>query len=89
LNAPIGVSTVLAQLEAERPHVLLINIHLPRLDGWDLIAQMRKSGSTYSRSTRAAAVSGHAHPEDRERALAAGFQMFVPKGFEPTTLRLI
>jgi len=24
-------------------------------------------------------VSGQAHPEDRERALGAGFQMFVPK----------
>ncbi len=68
-----------AQLEAEHPHVLLINIGLPRVDGWELIAQIRTSGSKHSRSVRAAAVSGHAHPEDRERALGAGFQMFVPK----------
>ncbi len=74
-----SAQAALAQLEAEHPHVLLINIGLPRADGWELIAQIRKRGSTHSRSVSAAAVSGQAHPEDRERALGAGFQMFVPK----------
>jgi len=74
-----SAQAALAQLEAEHPHVLLINIGLPHLNGWELVAQIRKSGSKYSRSVKAAAVSGHADPEDRERALMAGFQMCVPK----------
>jgi signal transduction histidine kinase/CheY-like chemotaxis protein len=74
-----SAQAALAQLEAKHPHVLLVNIDLPQLEGWELISQIRKSGSKHSRSVGAAAVSGHAHAEDRERALVAGFQMFVPK----------
>ena len=81
-----SAQAALAQLEAEHPHVLLINIGLPRVDGWELIAKIRKSGSKYSRSVRAAAVSDHARPEDRERALVAGFQMFVPKSIDTEDL---
>ncbi len=74
-----SAQAALAQLETERPHVLLIDIDLAGMDGWELIADIRKSGSKYGRSVRVAAVSDHVRPEDRERLLGAGFQMFLPK----------
>jgi len=68
-----SAQAALAQLETERPHVLLIDIDLAGMDGWELIADIRKSGSKYGRSVRVAAVSDHVRPEDRERLLGAGF----------------
>lgn len=69
----------LTRLETEHIHVLLIDIGVPRMDACELLASIRRSGSRCGRAVRAAALSGHAHPEDRRRALAAGFQMFLPK----------
>ena len=69
----------LTRLETECPHVLLVDIGLPRMDACEFIAGVRRSDATYVRSVRAAAVSGHASPDLRQRALTAGFQMFLSK----------
>ena len=68
--------TVLRQV---RPDVLLSDLTMPRYDGYWLIRQVRQLPAESGGATPAAAVTGHAAPEDRVRVLRAGFQEHLPK----------
>ncbi len=69
-------------LSAWRPHVLLADIGMPVEDGYSLIRRIRARPPDKGGLTPAAALTAYAQPEDRARALAAGFQEHVAK---PTT----
>ncbi|TFW06777.1 hybrid sensor histidine kinase/response regulator, partial [Oxalobacteraceae bacterium OM1] len=76
-------------LAKSRPFdVIICDIGLPGLDGYGLIAQVRQHAS--ERRPYAIAISGYSQEEDRERALAAGFDHYVTKPLRGTNLlRLI
>jgi CheY-like chemotaxis protein len=64
-------------LLAKRPcEVLLADIGMPGTDGYDL---MRRVRAGRYRQPRAIAVTAFARPEDRDRAIAAGFDAHVAK----------
>jgi len=69
-----------------KPDLLVSDIGMPNEDGYSLIKKMRKLKSKRARQTPAVALTAYVTHEDRERALAAGFQMHVPKPIEPTAL---
>ena len=56
------------------PDVLISDIGLPEVDGYDLMDQIRRSGLPEGRSIPAIALTAYARAEDRTRALNAGFQ---------------
>ncbi|MCW8195569.1 response regulator [Proteobacteria bacterium 005FR1] len=58
--------------------VLVSDIGLPDVDGYELIAQLRASGRT-GRELPAVALTAFAGREDRRRALVAGFQVHLSK----------
>jgi len=58
------------------PDVILSDIGLPDLDGYELARALRSQGLT---STRLIALSGYAQPEDRQRAREAGFDDHISK----------
>jgi signal transduction histidine kinase/ActR/RegA family two-component response regulator len=60
----------------DQPDVALIDIGLPDMDGHRLAAQLRIRLGT---SIFLAALTGYGQPEDRERALGAGFNAHVTK----------
>jgi CheY-like chemotaxis protein len=60
-----------------RPEIVLCDIGLPDIDGYELARRLRREEAF--RSTRLVAVSGYAQPEDRRRALEAGFDAHVAK----------
>ena len=62
-----------------RPDVLLSDLAMPVQDGFGLIAQVRGLPAEQGGRIPAAALSALAGVEDRQRALAAGFQMHVTK----------
>ena len=64
--------------------VLLSDIGLPDRDGCELIAELRTRPAW--RGKPALAISAYALPEDRKRALAAGFDGFVTKPVDPDQL---
>jgi CheY-like chemotaxis protein len=74
--APDG-SAGLERLQALRPDVALIDFGLPRLDGLTLAARIRATpgGERFC----LIALTGYGRPEDRERAVAAGFDAFLVK----------
>jgi CheY-like chemotaxis protein len=67
--------------------VLVSDIGMPQADGYDLIARVR-AVEREARATPipAVALTAYGSKEDRERALAAGFQTHVLKPIDPTEL---
>jgi len=68
-----------------RPDVLVSDLRMPGEDGYALIRRVRSEGGV-SQALPAIALTGMVHPEDRRRALTAGYQSFVPKPVEVTEL---
>ena len=66
------------------PHVVLCDIGLPDADGYAVASQLRQSSPTAG--ARLVAVTGYGRPEDRLRALAAGFDQHLVKPVEARTL---
>src|SRR5262249_52498623 len=68
----------LQQIMASPFDIILSDIGMPEMDGYELIRLLRESGST----TPAVAVTAFARPEDRIRSLEAGFSMHLAKPIE-------
>jgi CheY-like chemotaxis protein len=60
----------LARAAAERPDLILMDLGLPGIDGWE--ATRRLKAGTETKHIPIIAVSAHAMAGDREKALAAG-----------------
>ena len=71
---------VLASVERERPRMILLDLMLPALDGFQVARQLK--GDPATRAIPIVAVSAMARPDDRAAALAAGCDEFVRKPFE-------
>jgi CheY-like chemotaxis protein len=67
-------------------HLLLADIAMPGQDGYQLIRAIPAMPSAHLATIPAAAVTAHARDDERERALAAGFQMHLTKPIEPAAL---
>ncbi|WP_439566130.1 hybrid sensor histidine kinase/response regulator [Gloeocapsopsis crepidinum] len=68
-----------------QPDLLVIDIGLPQVDGYALIRQIRAM-SLEGGQIPAIALTAYASTQDRQRALAAGFQKHLPKPIEPYDL---
>jgi signal transduction histidine kinase/CheY-like chemotaxis protein len=68
------------------PEVLLSDIEMPHEDGYVLMEQVNAMERRERRPITAVAVTAHSRPEDRLRALEAGFQWHLPKPVEPSEL---
>ncbi|WP_346293186.1 GAF domain-containing protein [Sphaerothrix gracilis] len=77
---------VLANLATFTPDVLICDIGMPDMDGYALLQQIRALPNTKGGSIPAIAVTAFAREEDRQRALAQGFQHHVAKPIEPQDL---
>src|SRR5262249_53375581 len=74
-----SASQALAMLEQWKPDVLMSDIAMPEEDGYSLINKVRKLPAERGGHVPAVAFTAYAREEDRKRALAAGFQMHIPK----------
>ncbi|HUP31019.1 MAG TPA: ATP-binding protein [Usitatibacter sp.] len=79
-DGPSGLASALA----ERPEVALVDIGLPRMDGYEVARRLRSNAGGYR--PYLVALTGYGLPEDRERALAAGFDAHVVKPVDPAVL---
>jgi CheY-like chemotaxis protein len=70
--------------ETFRPHVLLLDIGLPDLDGYQLAKKVRES--SWGRGTVLVAVTGWGQEEDRHRAFEAGFDHHLTKPIAEETV---
>ena len=75
-----------AAVKGHPPDVLLSDIEMPDENGYALIGRMRALTAPEGGTVPAAAMTAHGSREDRDRALAAGFQRHLPKPFQPADL---
>ena len=76
----------LRQVAEWKPDLLLSDISMPDEDGYTVIGRLRALPAERGGATPAAALTAMASDEDRARALAAGFQLHIPKPLEPAAL---
>lgn len=67
-----------------RPDVVLLDIGLPKMDGYDVARELRRQ--PWGREMVLIAVTGWGQAEDRERSREAGFDQHLVKPVDPTTL---
>ena len=73
-------------LQRAPPHVLICDIGLPGEDGHEFIRKVRALEADSGGRIPALALTAYAGPGDRRMALAAGFDLHVPKPAEPAEL---
>ena len=81
-EAPDGLAALNA-LEQERPDVVLLDVRMPELDGWGVLARLGAEGI---RDLAVVMFSAHAEPVSEERARQAGCRGYLRKPFSPQAL---
>jgi len=73
-------------LARERYHIVLSDIGMPDMDGYDFMQRVRRLPHEHARAIPAIAITAYARPEDRQRALLAGYQIHLSKPIEAQEL---
>lgn len=73
----------LAVLESIVPTLILLDLSMPQMDGWEMIERLRAEPLTAK--VPVIALTAHAMHGDKERALAAGFDSYIAKPFRIMT----
>ena len=79
-----GARGALVRARAERPHVCLLDIGLPEIDGNELAQQLR--GYPETAGSVLVAVTGYGQEKDRQQSLAAGFDYHLVKPVDSNKL---
>jgi CheY-like chemotaxis protein/two-component sensor histidine kinase len=78
-DGPSGLEAILEL----RPHVAIVDIGLPGMDGFEVARRVRAQLGT---EIRLVAITGYGQPEDRARTRAAGYDVHVVKPTSPAEL---
>jgi PAS domain S-box-containing protein len=81
-----SASAALERIADAKPHVLVLDLGMPDMDGFELIKRIRKSKDPAIRNVPAAALTAFARSEDRTKALRSGFEMHLSKPVDPGEL---
>lgn len=76
----------LASLKVFDPHVVVLDIGLPGLDGYAVARQLRERGDTSH--VLLIALTGYGQKEDRQRAAEAGFDYHFVKPADPREIQI-
>ncbi len=88
VTAATGVVDALDKLRLAEPDLLVSDIEMANEDGYSLIRKVRAVEEGRGRNIPAIALTAHARPSDRLRALSEGYQMHMSKPVEPVELVL-
>jgi CheY-like chemotaxis protein len=75
----------LRKIEAERPALVLLDVRMPGLDGFEVLKRVRSNPDFAG--TKVVALTAFAMQGDCERALGAGFDAYITKPVEVKLLR--
>ena len=78
VDTVLSAAGALEKIRTDPPHVLISDVGMPEQDGYQFIAAVRGLESP-ARAIPAIAVTAFARPQDRIRALQAGYNMHVAK----------
>ena len=81
-----SAGAALDQVAEIRPDVLVVDLGMPTIDGFQFISRLRNAGDPAIRNIPAAALTAFARSEDRTKALRTGFEMHLAKPVDPGEL---
>jgi CheY-like chemotaxis protein len=81
-----SAGAALDRLSSGRPDVLVADLGMPDMDGFQLIKEIRQLTDPLLRRVPAAALTAYARSTDRARALRSGFEMHLAKPIDPAEL---
>ena len=84
VEAVYGAAAALAAVEAREPDVVLLDIGMPQMDGYQVARRLRSRNTVTG--MRLVAVTGYGQPTDRARAETAGFDAHLVKPMDPDAL---
>jgi PAS domain S-box-containing protein len=84
-----NVSKALAIMDQWQPDVLVADIGMPEVDGYELIRRVRARSPQSGGAIPAAALTAYARTQDRLRVLSEGYQTHVPKPIQPAELIMV
>ena len=79
-----GVEEAVRLIEAERPDVVLLDVHMPGLDGFEVCRRLRRD--RLFDDTTIVMLTAAAQRDDVARGLAAGADNYLTKPFSPVAL---
>jgi len=79
-----GAVAALDTVDSFKPDVVLLDIGLPVMDGYEVARRLRSHNAI--EDLRIVALSGYGQQADRDRAAEAGFDDYLVKPVEPTML---
>jgi len=71
----------LALARQERPDLIICDLQMPELDGYQVLEQLRGDGR--GAGLRIVALTAFSMPKDRDKVLTAGFDGYLSKPIEP------
>jgi len=84
-----SAADALDELQHTRYHTIISDIGMPEMDGYELIRKIRALKPEEGSQTPAIALTAFAHPDDRRRAIQAGYDVFVSKPVDPAELTVV
>ncbi len=81
-----SAEAALRSISANVPDVIVSDIGMAGVDGYEFMRRLRALPATQGGHTPAMALTAYSQPEDRDRALAAGFQHHLSKPASPHSL---
>ncbi len=84
VRAASNPQEALVALTSFKPDVMLLDISLPEMDGYDLLKAIRRDPAT--RKVPAIAVTARVDERDKQRAAETGFSLHVSKPIDPEAL---
>lgn len=74
----------LSLLEDEKPSLLLVDIQMPEMSGYELLETIR--ANDHWKNLPVIAITAHAMPEDSHQIISAGFDGYIAKPINVATL---
>jgi len=81
-----SVQEALTAYDQSRPNVIVADIGMPDYNGYTLIGRVRARDREKGKIVPAIALTAFTTAIDRDTVLSAGFQVHMPKPFEPSRL---
>ncbi|HLH31829.1 MAG TPA: response regulator [Terriglobia bacterium] len=81
-----SVQEALTAYDRSRPNVIVADIGMPDYNGYTLIGRVRARDREKGKPVPAIALTAFTTAIDRDTVLSAGFQVHMPKPFEPSRL---
>jgi signal transduction histidine kinase/CheY-like chemotaxis protein len=86
IMAANSAGSALALLEREQPDVIVSDIGMPEIDGFELMRRIRRRSAGAGGAVPAIALTAFTRQDDRSKAMLAGFTDYLAKPVEPGAL---